>query len=643
MKVNLPITQVEQFYPAHEILVSETDTKGIIKTANAAFCKIAGFTKAELVGKHHNWVRHPDMPPEAFADLWRTVKAGQQWTGLVKNRCANGDYYWVKAAVTPVYDGSNLLGYRSVRKQPSRDEVSAADRLYQRLKNGEKIPLDTLAQRRKAAGRLGRLPLALRWWAPQAVSVLGILGVAALAMTGSSNTTVMMVAAGVVLTTLLLTAWMGARTGDTLTKMECAVRAFDNGDISARIDYHGDDRLGKISGLFNRGADMLETSMGDISQMVAAVAVGDFSRRVVATMSGDSAKLKQGVNGSVDKLELTMSALTEVMKALREGDFNKRVDAKVEGEFKSTVDQAMQAMQAMLGDVGNVMNGVAQGNLTGRVKAEGRGDLLKLKDNINTSLDGLSGAMKTINDNTRQVAAAASQSSTAIGQISDGAQNQMHAINQVATAVRQTATSVTDVSNNTEAASKKSQESVVIVRDGKVKMERMVEVVNSIAVNSEKINKITEVIEKIANKTNLLSLNAAIEAARAGEHGKGFAVVAEEVGKLAANSAESTQEIAQLVHQAVSDANRAVETVKEVSLDMNRIEEGSMQADAMLQRISAALEQQSAAVQEINANVANLNKIAESNAAASEEITATVVELSKIADNTRREVEKFSV
>lgn len=643
MKVNLPVTQVEQIYSAHEILISETDAKGIIKTANAAFCKVAGFTEEELVGKNHNLVRHPDMPPEAFTDLWRTVKAGKQWTGLVKNRCANGDHYWVSATVTPVFDGASLLGYRSVRKQPSRDEVSAADRLYQRLKNGEKIPLDTLAQRRKAAGYLGRIPLALRWWVLQAVSTLGILGIASMAMAGSGNMAVMMVAAGVVLATLLLTGWMSARTGDALSKMECGIRAFDNGDISARIDYHGDDELGRISGLFNRSMDMVETSLGDISQVVSGIAVGDFSRKVVATMSGDFAKIRSAVNISSDKVMLTMSALTEVMKALREGDFNKRVDAKVEGGFKSTVDQAMQAMQAMLGDVGKVMNGVAQGNLTGRVKAEGRGDLLKLKDNINASLDGLSGAMKTINDNTRQVAAAASQSSTAIGQISDGAQNQMHAINQVATAVRQTATSVTDVSNNTEAASKKSQESVAIVRDGKAKMERMVEVVNSIAVNSEKINKITEVIEKIANKTNLLSLNAAIEAARAGEHGKGFAVVAEEVGKLAANSAESTQEIAQLVHQAVSEANRAVETVKEVSLDMSRIEEGSMQSDAMLQRISAALEQQSAAVQEINANVANLNKIAESNAAASEEITATVVELSKIADNTRREVDKFSV
>ena len=182
---------------------------------------------------------------------------------------------------------------------------------------------------------------------------------------------------------------------------------------------------------------------------------------------------------------------------------------------------------------------------------------------------------------------------------------------------------------------------MAVLRDGLTKIERMVEVVNNIAASSEKINKITEVIESIANKTNLLSLNAAIEAARAGEHGKGFAVVADEVGKLAVNSAESSKEIATLVQQAVLETAKAVTAVQAVSADMSQIEMGSMETDNMLRRIASSLEEQSTAVEQINANLGNMDAIARSNAAASEEITATVMELARIADATRQEVSRF--
>jgi len=277
------------------------------------------------------------------------------------------------------------------------------------------------------------------------------------------------------------------------------------------------------------------------------------------------------------------------------------------------------------------------------VTAQGQGDLDRLKYNINQSLQTLREAMRAINGNARQVAAASEQTSHAVGQISDGAQNQTHAISQVATALRQTVTTVSEVSRNTELASQKSRQSFLAVRSSMAKMEDMVALVNNIASNSEKINKITEVIEGIANKTNLLSLNAAIEAARAGEHGKGFAVVADEVGKLAVNSAQSSQEIALLVKQAVDEANQAVTSVFQVSQEMGNIERGTQETDDMLQRIAVALEEQSAAVEQINANLTNVDQIAQSNASASEEITATVMELAKIADNTRRQVDQFKL
>ena len=414
-------------------------------------------------------------------------------------------------------------------------------------------------------------------------------------------------------------------------------------DFSRRLTIESQDEVGQTAMAFIQLMAAQQVAIGEVNAVVEAIAAGDFNKRVNADLKGDLGIMKTAVNASAQSVDSTMTALQDVMQALSNGHFSKRMSSDVKGDLRSSVDSAMQAMETLLNDVGMVMNGVAQGDLRGRIQAQGRGDLATLKDNINHSLEALGQSMVAINSNTRQVAAAANETSQAINQISDGAQNQMHAIGQLANAVRETAVSVTDVSRNTETASARSQESMAIVRAGKDKMSTMVEVVNGIAANSEKINKITEVIESIANKTNLLSLNAAIEAARAGEHGKGFSVVAEEVGKLASSSAESTQEITQLVQQAVAQARHAVATVQEVSRDMERIETGAHEANGMMQRISAALEQQSSAVQEINANVANLNKIAESNAAASEEIAATVIELSKIADGTRQEVDKFQV
>lgn len=137
MRVNLPVTNIE--YELHEgvSLVSKTDLNGRITYANAAFVEASNFTEAELVGSAHNIVRHPDMPTEAFADLWSTLNEGLPWADLVKNRRKNGDYYWVLANVTPVWENGVTSGYMSVRNKPSRQQITEADRIYRLLKEGK--------------------------------------------------------------------------------------------------------------------------------------------------------------------------------------------------------------------------------------------------------------------------------------------------------------------------------------------------------------------------------------------------------------------------------------------------------------------------------------------------------------------------
>lgn len=133
MKINQPVTDREVMMKPGTLLVTRTNVKGIITFANDAFIEMTGFTKAELIGSNHNMVRHPDMPPAVFEDLWLSLKAGNPWTGQIKNRTKSGDYYWVEANVTPVYKNAELYEYLSVRYAPSREQVVQAEALYEKI------------------------------------------------------------------------------------------------------------------------------------------------------------------------------------------------------------------------------------------------------------------------------------------------------------------------------------------------------------------------------------------------------------------------------------------------------------------------------------------------------------------------------
>ena len=159
MKINLPVSGRAVELAESINILSTTDPKGIITSVNPEFVKISGFSEAELLGQSHNIVRHPDMPPAAFAGLWNALESGRSWMGMVKNRCKNGDHYWVSAYVTPIVEDGEVVEYQSVRTRPEPAWIDSAEQVY-------------------AALNAGRTPKPLRWRPGLFARLLGLCGLA---------------------------------------------------------------------------------------------------------------------------------------------------------------------------------------------------------------------------------------------------------------------------------------------------------------------------------------------------------------------------------------------------------------------------------------------------------------------------------
>lgn len=141
MRNNQPITQREFDFPADEVLMSATDLQGRIVYVNRSFARVCKFLPSEMVGQPHNLIRHPDVPTAAYKDLWNNLERGNFWTGILKNRCKDGDFYWVRANITPIYRDNKIAGYVSVRVKPSAEEVRQAKQVYASYQQGKPIML----------------------------------------------------------------------------------------------------------------------------------------------------------------------------------------------------------------------------------------------------------------------------------------------------------------------------------------------------------------------------------------------------------------------------------------------------------------------------------------------------------------------
>lgn len=312
-----PVTGREYPLRAGTMLVSTTDLKGRITYCNDAFVEASGYAREELLGKPHNLIRHPDVPAEAFRDLWATLHAGQPWCALVKNRRKDGDHYWVRASVTPVLEDGRAVGYMSVRTAPSRADVDAAEALFRTMRDeAARGRLETVLRggRLRHAGLRGRLH-ALRHPGAGVRTFALVLAapllciVAALAAGGGGAGPV----AAAALLAGLPAAWAASR--GALGPLEDATRTANriaSGQLD-RLDAADADDAGSAlrRGLAQMNVN-LQALVGDVRHAVAEI------RATSREIAGGNADLSQRTESQAGRLQQTAATLDRIALAIRE-------------------------------------------------------------------------------------------------------------------------------------------------------------------------------------------------------------------------------------------------------------------------------------------------------------------------------------
>ena len=334
------------------------------------------------------------------------------------------------------------------------------------------------------------------------------------------------------------------------------------------------------------------------------------------------------------------------MEIAKTGNFSKTIDIKNNdeiGEAANAINLMVSNTKEAFTEIEGLFSKVAEGDLTARIHKEFRGDIGRSAAHISTSLQKLSETFKGLLVEVQRMAAASSQVENAISQVADGAKEQLSATQEISQQMQENSDISNDVNEKARNTSDMAREAAKISDHGKSESIEMMRVVEKIENNSEEIGKISDLIDEIAQQTNMLSLNASIEAARAGEQGRGFSVVATEVGKLAERSGSSVKDISELTEVARNEASGGAERMKELKEEMEKISETINSVEKMMLEIVNQSNEQIDKNTSVQNSISNLTQIGENNSVAAEEISASMIELSNIANNTKNKVSEFKL
>ncbi|MDR3626350.1 MAG: methyl-accepting chemotaxis protein, partial [Ignavibacteriaceae bacterium] len=457
--------------------------------------------------------------------------------------------------------------------------------------------------------------------------------------------------------------------GNSLTRLSHTADKLSVGDIDVNIESRTNDEIGRLEQSFKLMIENIKVQAGHAEK----IAQGDLSA-VVKPKSEDDVLSKSMVK-MIESIRNLVNETVSLSKEAVNGNLSARGRVgKFEGSYKEIiigVNATLDAVALPINESGEVIEKIAVGDLTARMTGDYKGHFAAVKQSVNKLAESFNNALLDVSDAAYATASAANEISSSTEEMSAGALEQSSQTTEVATAVGEMTKTILETSRNSSSASEAAKKSGAIAHEGGRVVEETIEGMNRIAdvVNksaetvqalgksSDEIGEITQVIEDIADQTNLLALNAAIEAARAGEQGRGFAVVADEVRKLAERTTKATKEIAAMIKHIQKDTEGAVISMQlgttevekgkyladKAGKSLKQIIQGAEEVADIAVQVAAASEQQSSAAEQISKNIEAINNVAQESASGIQQVARASEDLSKLTVNLQDLISKFKI